>query len=112
MLTEIFQKIGNKDETKEGLNLLYDFMQQHPEADIEPFLKKSSKFFQDYIRNGLQEIEKSRKTTMEKVEEKVTEVISASGENDRDDRGPEYWENRLQMWRRFLNNDGPSPDPS
>ena len=62
MLTEIFQKIGNKDETKEGLTLLYDFMQQHPEADIDPFLKKSSKFFQDYIQNGLQEIAESRKS--------------------------------------------------
>lgn len=62
MLTDIFQKIGSKDETKEGLNLLYDFMQEQPEADIEPFLKKSSKFFQDYIKNGLLDIEQSRKT--------------------------------------------------
>lgn len=62
MLTDIFQKIGSKNETKEGLNLLYDFMQEQPEADIEPFLKKSSKFFQDYIKNGLLEIEESRKT--------------------------------------------------
>lgn len=61
MLTEIFQKIGNKDNTKEGLNLLYDFMRQHPEADIEPFLKNSSEFFQGYIRNGLKEIENLRK---------------------------------------------------
>jgi cytoskeleton-associated protein 5 len=62
MLTEIFQKIGNKNDTKEGLTLLYDFMQQHPEADIDPFLKKSSQFFQDYIQNGLREIADSRKT--------------------------------------------------
>lgn len=61
MLTEIFQKIGSKENTKEGLNLLYDFMQQHPEADIEPFLSKSSDFFQQYIRTGLKEIETSRK---------------------------------------------------
>lgn len=59
-LTDIFQKIGHKEETKEGLNLLYDFLQQHPEADIEPFLKKSSPFFQDYIKKGLQEIENTR----------------------------------------------------
>ncbi|XP_060518402.1 protein mini spindles isoform X2 [Cylas formicarius] len=63
MLTEIFQKIGSKEETKEGLNLLYDFIQQYPEADIEPFLSKSSKFFQDYIRKGLKEIEDARKIT-------------------------------------------------
>ncbi|CAG9862957.1 unnamed protein product [Phyllotreta striolata] len=60
MLTDIFQKIGNKEDTKEGLNLLYDFMQQHPEANIEPVLTNCSKVFQDYIRNGLKEIEGSR----------------------------------------------------
>ncbi|XP_044257889.1 protein mini spindles [Tribolium madens] len=101
MLTEIFQKIGNKDDTKEGLNLLYDFMQQHPEADIDPFLKKSSKFFQDYIQNGLQEIEKSRKTTREKVEEKVVEAITGSVETE-ENRGPEYWEKRLQTWKKIV----------
>ncbi|XP_050293470.1 protein mini spindles isoform X2 [Anthonomus grandis grandis] len=60
MLTEIFQKIGSKEATKEGLNLLYDFMQQHPQADIEPFLSKSSTFFQQYIKNSLKEIENAR----------------------------------------------------
>lgn len=61
LLTDIFQKIGNKEETEEGLNLLYDFLQEHPEADIEPFLKRSSSFFQDYIKNNLQEIAATRK---------------------------------------------------
>lgn len=62
MLTDIFQKIGSKEETKEGLNLLYDFLQQHPEADIDPFLRKSSAFFQEYIQKNLKEIENTRKS--------------------------------------------------
>lgn len=74
MLTEIFQKIGNKDNTKEGLNLLYDFMRQHPEADIEPFLKNSSEFFQGYIRNGLKEIENLRKMEKHMNSGKFTRV--------------------------------------
>jgi len=40
---------------------LYDFKQQHPEADIDPFLRKSSQFFQDYIEKGLQTIDMDRK---------------------------------------------------
>lgn len=60
-LTEIFKKIGSKEETMLGMNLLYDFMQQHPEEDIEPFLKRSSQFFQDYIQKNLKEIERCRK---------------------------------------------------
>lgn len=61
LLTDIFQKIGNKEETDEGLNLLYNFIQEHPEADIEPFIKRSSPFFQDYIQKNLKEIAHSRK---------------------------------------------------
>lgn len=61
LLTDIFQKIGNKEETDEGLNLLYDFLQEHPEADIDPFLKRSSPFFQEYIQNNLKDIALSRK---------------------------------------------------
>lgn len=61
LLSEIFKKIGLKDQTKEGLSLLYDFKQQHPEADIDPFLRKSSQFFQDYIERGLQTIDMDRK---------------------------------------------------
>lgn len=67
MLTEIFQKIGKQDETKEGITLLYDFMQQHPEADIDPYLKKTNKFFQDYIKTGLKDIEDERKTAKAQI---------------------------------------------
>ncbi|XP_071452994.1 cytoskeleton-associated protein 5-like [Hetaerina americana] len=45
----------------QGLSLLYDFKLQHPEADVEPFLSKSSRFFQDYIERGLRSIEVERR---------------------------------------------------
>ena len=57
MLTEIFKKIGSKENTKEGLQDLYDFKKKYPDADLEPFLKKSSHFFQNYIERGLKSIE-------------------------------------------------------
>lgn len=40
----------------QGLNDLYDFKQKHPDADLDPFLKKSSQFFQNYIERGLKSI--------------------------------------------------------
>ncbi|GFO33537.1 cytoskeleton-associated protein 5 [Plakobranchus ocellatus] len=58
-LSEIFKKIG-KEKTREGLNDLYDFKQKYPEADIEPFLKKTSPHFQKYINNMLADIEAER----------------------------------------------------
>ncbi|XP_013397900.1 cytoskeleton-associated protein 5-like, partial [Lingula anatina] len=59
-LAEIFKKIGSKENTREGLNDLYDFKQKNPEADLEPFLRKSSQFFQNYIERGLKNIELER----------------------------------------------------
>ena len=36
---------------------LYNFKQQNPSADLEPFLAKSSHYFRDYIERGLKTIE-------------------------------------------------------
>ncbi|XP_015517850.2 protein mini spindles isoform X1 [Neodiprion lecontei] len=63
-LSEIFKKIGSKHHTQEGLAQLYDFKLQYPEADIyvQPFLLKSHQFFQDYIEQGLRDIDQARKS--------------------------------------------------
>ncbi|XP_034937769.1 protein mini spindles isoform X2 [Chelonus insularis] len=60
-LTEIFKKIGSKHQTQEGLAQLYDFKIQHPEADVQPFLVKSHQFFQEFIEQGLKDIDQARK---------------------------------------------------
>lgn len=59
-LCEILVKIGTKETTKEGIQLLYEFKAQHPEADIEPYLSKSNQTFQEYIEKGFKEIEAQR----------------------------------------------------
>ncbi|XP_043214120.1 cytoskeleton-associated protein 5-A-like isoform X1 [Amphibalanus amphitrite] len=59
-LSEIFKKIGTKENTKEGLVQLYDFRLQNPDADIQAFLSKSSQFFQNYVERGLKGIEAQR----------------------------------------------------
>ena len=56
-LAEIFKKIGQKELTKIGLQELYNFKQQNPHADLEPFLAKSSEYFRNYIERGLKNIE-------------------------------------------------------
>jgi len=44
----------------QGLEQLYDFQKQNPDADIAPFLEKASQFFQEYIEKGLRAIDKER----------------------------------------------------
>lgn len=72
MLTEIFKKVGSKENTKEGLKDLYEFKRKFPDADIDPFLKKSSQFFQNYIERGLKAIENEER---EKVDGKIGEIL-------------------------------------
>ncbi|XP_053553083.1 cytoskeleton-associated protein 5-A-like, partial [Bombina bombina] len=59
-LAEIFKKIGSKENTKEGLAELYEYKKMYSDADIEPFLKNSSQFFQSYVERGLRLIEMER----------------------------------------------------
>ncbi|KAE8740038.1 hypothetical protein FOCC_FOCC014444 [Frankliniella occidentalis] len=61
ILADIFKKIGSKEHTQEGLRLLYEFKEKHSDASIEPFLQKSTQFFQDYIQRNLQAIELERR---------------------------------------------------
>ncbi|XP_053741131.1 cytoskeleton-associated protein 5 isoform X3 [Synchiropus splendidus] len=60
LLTEIFKKIGSKENTKEGLTELYEFKQKYTDADLEPFLKNTTQFFQNYVERGLRVIETER----------------------------------------------------
>ncbi|KAK4303692.1 hypothetical protein Pmani_024319 [Petrolisthes manimaculis] len=78
-LSEIFRKIGSKENTKEGLIQLYDFKQKHPEADIEPFLRKSSQFFQNYIERGLKRVEMERLSEGKAISNSPSENGSNSG---------------------------------
>ena len=57
-MAEIFKKIGQKELTRQGLQELYNFKKQNPDANLAPFLDKSSQYFRDYIERGLAGIEK------------------------------------------------------
>ncbi|XP_014225605.1 protein mini spindles isoform X1 [Trichogramma pretiosum] len=60
-LSEIFKKIGSEQHKREGIAQLYDFKLRHPEADVKPYLEKSHQYFQDYVEQGLKEIDRTRK---------------------------------------------------
>ncbi len=62
IIAEIFKKIGQKELTQEGLHDLYNFKKDNPEADLEPFLDKSSDYFRSYIERGLEAIEAENQT--------------------------------------------------
>lgn len=48
--------ITSKEETKQGMEALYHFQQQFPDADTETFLQTTSQFFQNHIKRQLADI--------------------------------------------------------
>lgn len=104
VLAEIFKKIGSKENTREGLNDLYDFKKKYPDADLEPFLKKSSNFFQNYIERGLKNIEQEREGKVSSSDFGVT-VRSDNLQSTTDtsvsqqQQQPDYYRERLKILR-------------
>ncbi|XP_033117139.1 cytoskeleton-associated protein 5-like isoform X3 [Anneissia japonica] len=76
ILAEIFKRIGSKENTREGLAELYDFKCKYPDVDIEPFLKKTSPFFQSYIERGLKNIATEREKAQTEKQNKGRSVGS------------------------------------
>ncbi|KAG0348125.1 Microtubule-associated protein, microtubule dynamics during spindle orientation [Podila humilis] len=58
-LTQIFTKIGTREETKKGISDLYAFQKMYPnmESKVNAQLARTGTFFQSYIRRGLANLE-------------------------------------------------------
>uniref|UniRef100_A0AAY4E6W4 TOG domain-containing protein n=1 Tax=Denticeps clupeoides TaxID=299321 RepID=A0AAY4E6W4_9TELE len=105
ILSEIFKKIGSKENTKEGLTELYEYKQKYSDADLDPFLKNTSQFFQSYVERGLRMIESEREgkgriqpssTGTVTVITLISVPISTSGE----DMKPAMYYERLKILRQ------------
>uniref|UniRef100_A0A8B9QT94 Cytoskeleton associated protein 5 n=1 Tax=Apteryx owenii TaxID=8824 RepID=A0A8B9QT94_APTOW len=113
ILAEIFKKIGSKENTKEGLAELYEYKKKYSDADIEPFLKNSSQFFQSYVERGLRLIETEREgkgripstgisPQMEGtcVPASTNTVSSSIGNTNGEEVGPSVYLERLKILRQ------------
>ncbi|XP_010023181.1 PREDICTED: cytoskeleton-associated protein 5 isoform X2 [Nestor notabilis] len=114
ILAEIFKKIGSKENTKEGLAELYEYKKKYSDADIEPFLKNSSQFFQSYVERGLRLIETEREgkgriaastgisSQMEGtcVPASTHTVSSSIGNSNGEEVGPSVYLERLKILRQ------------
>ncbi|XP_050528781.1 protein mini spindles-like isoform X2 [Daktulosphaira vitifoliae] len=72
-LTEIFHIIGQPENTDEGIQKLHRFKIKHPNVDIDPYISKTTKYFQDYIHRKLSAIEDNLKSCL----------VEPNGNNDR-----------------------------
>ncbi|MEJ1278442.1 cytoskeleton associated protein 5 [Cricetulus griseus] len=122
-LAEIFKKIGSKENTKEGLAELYEYKKKYSDADIEPFLKNSSQFFQSYVERGLRVIEmeregKGRIPTSTGVSPQMevtcvptpTSTVSSIGNTNGEEVGPSVYLERLKILRQRCGLDNTKQD--
>lgn len=79
LMAEIFKKIGSKENTRQGLENLYEFKKRYPETDLEPFLRKSSQFFQNYVERGLRIIEMERDAKVKLAPSSGTSLAPGGG---------------------------------
>uniref|UniRef100_A0A2D4LNV7 Uncharacterized protein n=3 Tax=Micrurus TaxID=8634 RepID=A0A2D4LNV7_9SAUR len=113
ILAEIFKKIGSKENTKEGLAELYEYKKKYSDADIEPFLKNSSQFFQSYVERGLRLIEMEREgkgrisstgvspqMEVSCIPPPTNVVSSAIGNSNGEEVGPSVYLERLKILRQ------------
>uniref|UniRef100_A0A8D0L3G1 Cytoskeleton associated protein 5 n=1 Tax=Sphenodon punctatus TaxID=8508 RepID=A0A8D0L3G1_SPHPU len=114
ILAEIFKKIGSKENTKEGLAELYEYKKKYSDADIEPFLKNSSQFFQSYVERGLRLIEMEREgkgripsstgvspqTEVVCIPASNNTVSSSIGNSNGEEVGPSVYLERLKILRQ------------
>ncbi|XP_061578150.1 cytoskeleton-associated protein 5 isoform X3 [Cololabis saira] len=102
ILSEIFKKIGSKENTKEGLTELYEYKQKYSDADLEPYLKNTSQFFQSYVERGLRIIESEREG---KTRIQTSAVIPQHGgdsglSSSNEDLKPAVYYERLKILRQ------------
>ncbi|XP_076970702.1 cytoskeleton-associated protein 5 isoform X1 [Tamandua tetradactyla] len=122
-LAEIFKKIGSKENTKEGLAELYEYKKKYSDADIEPFLKNSSQFFQSYVERGLRVIEmeregKGRIPTSTGISPQMevtcvptpTSTVPSLGNTNGEDVGPSVYLERLKILRQRCGLDNTKQD--
>uniref|UniRef100_A0A8C7Z0T5 Cytoskeleton associated protein 5 n=1 Tax=Oryzias sinensis TaxID=183150 RepID=A0A8C7Z0T5_9TELE len=96
ILTEIFKKIGSKENTKEGLTELYEYKLKYSDADLEPFLKNTTQVFQNYVERGLRMIESEREGKVYIQTGSCDPVLSSNEEM----KPASYYYERLQILKR------------
>ncbi|XP_057691875.1 cytoskeleton-associated protein 5 isoform X1 [Corythoichthys intestinalis] len=102
ILSEIFKKIGSKENTKEGLTELYEYKQKCTDVDLEPFLKSTSPFFQSYVERGLRVIESERegKPRIQNPTVIAQHGVDNSLSSNEEDLKPAVYYERLKILRQ------------
>lgn len=104
-VSKIFKLLSDKETSKQGLKQLYDFKENYPEVDIHPFLQGASGFFQQYINEGLAELQKASQNNTNNNQGSSSgceedSAMRTSHESVTNSGNPDYWMQKLNMYRK------------
>lgn len=91
-VSNIFKLISDKETSKQGLKQLHEFKESHPEVDIQPFLKGVSPYFQQFITDGLAELQNGNNNNAGGDNERAQATETSSS-------NPDYWMQKLNMYK-------------
>lgn len=57
-VSSIFNMISDKETSQQGLQKLFEFKEKNPTVDLNPFLSGANPYFQQYIKKGLEDIQR------------------------------------------------------
>lgn len=108
-LSEVFKTIANEGNGNVGMLQLYEFKKQHPDVDLSAILAPTTQFFQEYVAEGLRQIEKERgplkkapeMAASSKVDLPQTPVPAPDPPSD-PKLLPQYYRNKLWMYQKRL----------
>lgn len=76
---------------------MYEFKEKHPDVDINPFLKGASAYFQEFITEGLAELENQNNGNNNAQEyDNNNETAQLQGNSN---PSSEYWMQKLNAYR-------------
>lgn len=107
-VSNIFKLLSDKEKSKQGLRQLYEFKENHPEVDIQPFLQGASPYFQQFINEGLAELKRSSQNNTNNNQCSGSGIDSDSGMRSSQEIAPnssnsvdsDYWMQKLNMYRK------------
>lgn len=100
-VSNIFKLLSDKETSKQGLRQLYDFKENHPEVDIQPFLQGASPYFQEFIHEGLADLQKASQNSTNNNQGSGSgcEDNSAIRTLHEGGNSSDFWMEKLNMYR-------------
>ncbi|XP_047135598.1 cytoskeleton-associated protein 5 isoform X1 [Hydra vulgaris] len=112
VLVEIFKKIGSKENSRAGILELHYFKQQYPDYDVNPYIKNTSPFFQNFIDRSLKTIATEEKLKLINNRENSSQSAFSSSHTISGSESEKYMDRLRILKEKFQKSSQSQPSTS